>query len=136
MCRQNNDDPTIYRCDTEEPTNKLLTFNEGETIELLAVGDKTGYGCSFEIENTTKNVTCCYVHEEREEDRGERLCSASKQPNECRQPGSGAYKVEEIDGPIGWCKLTLSEAKLSDAGVYKITFPFEPARYNQDPPRR
>ena len=46
--------------------------------------------------------------------------------------GSGEYEVGEIDGPVGWCKLTIFEAGLSDAGVYKIVFPFEPARYNQE----
>jgi len=135
VCRQNDNDPTIYQCDIEEPTknNTVLTFNEGETIELLAVGDKSGFGCSFEIKDTEKDVTCCFIHDEREEDRGKRLCGSARQPKECRQPGSGGeYKVEELDGPVGWCKLTLPEAKLSDAGVYKITFPFEPARYNQE----
>ena len=44
----------------------------------------------------------------------------------------GEYKVEEISGEVGWCKLTIFEAGLSDAGVYKIVFPFEPARYNQE----
>jgi len=138
VCRQNDNDPTIYQCDIEEPTknNTVLTFNEGETIELLAVGDKSGFGCSFEIKDTEKDVTCCYIHDEREEDRGKRLCGSARQPKMCRQPGSlgnsGEYKVEELDGPVGWCKLTLPEARLSDAGVYKITFPFEPARYNQE----
>ena len=46
--------------------------------------------------------------------------------------GTGEYEVGEIDGPVGWCKLTIFEARLSDAGVYKIVFPFEPARYNQE----
>lgn len=110
----------------------MLTFNEGETIELFAVGDKSGFGCSIEVKDTAKNTTCCYIHEEREETRGEKLCGEAKQPNWCRQLGRGEYKVEELDGPVGWCKLTIFEARLSDAGVYKITFPFEPARYNQD----
>ena len=132
MCRQNNTNPTIYKCDIEEPTRKSKeeTFNEGETIEILAVGDKSGYGCSFEIKDTRKNVTCCFIHQEREEKRGKRLCGDPEQPKECRQ--SGRYKVEEMDGPVGWCKLTLPEASLSDAGVYKVTFPFEPVRYNQE----
>jgi len=109
-----------------------MAFNEGETIELFAVGDKSGFGCSIEIKDTTKYTTCCYIHEEREETRGEKLCGEVKQPDGCRQPGRGEYKVEELDGPVGWCKLTIFEARLSDAGVYKITFPFEPARYNQE----
>ena len=91
VCRQNDNDPTIYQCDIEEPTknNTVLTFNEGETIELLAVGDKSGFGCSFEIKDTEKDVTCCFIHDEREEDRGKRLCGSARQPKECRQPGSG-----------------------------------------------
>ena len=134
VCRQNDKDPTIYQCDIEEPTRKkkMLTFNKGETIELFAVGDKSGFGCSIEVKDTAQNTTCCYIHEEREETRGEKLCGEAKQPNWCRQLGRGEYKVEELDGPVGWCKLTIFEARLSDAGVYKITFPFESARYNQD----
>jgi len=134
VCRQNDKDPTIYQCDIEEPTRKkkVMAFKEGETIELFAVGDKSGFGCSIEIKDTSKDKTCCYIHEEREETRGEKLCGAVKQPDGCRQPGSGEYKVEELDGPVGWCKLTIFEARLSDAGVYKIIFPFEPARYNQE----
>jgi len=134
VCRQNDKDPTIYQCDIEEPTRKkkVMAFNEGETIELFAVGDKSGFGCSIEIKDTAKDKTCCYIHEEREETRGEKLCGSVKQPDGCRQPGREEYKVEELDGPVGWCKLTIFEARLSDAGVYKITFPFEPARYNQE----
>jgi len=134
VCRQNDKDPTIYQCDIEEPTRKqkVMAFNEGETIELFAVGDKSGFGCSIEIKDTTKGITCCYIHEEREETRGEKLCGEVKQPDGCRQPGRGEYKVEELDGPVGWCKLTIFEARPNDAGVYKITFPFEPARYNQE----
>jgi len=131
VCKQSDPtDQTIYKCDIEEPTKEstVETFNEGETIELRAVGDKSGFGCSFEM----KDTECCYIHEEREDTRGEKLCSASKQPDECRQPGSGEYKVEELDGPVGWCKLTLTDAKLNDTGVYKITFPFEPDRYNKE----
>ena len=48
--------------------NKVMTFNEGVTIELLAVGDKSG--CSFEMKDLAKNVSCCYIHEEREDTRG------------------------------------------------------------------
>ena len=106
-----------------------VTVNEGETIELKSAGGFAGYGCSFEMKNTEKNLTCCYIHEGREDNRGKKLCSASKQPDWCRQPGSGEYKVEEL---VGWCKLTLYDAKLSDTGVYKIVFPFEPDRYNQE----
>ena len=133
VCRQNDQDPTIYQCDIEEPSTKrrVLTFNEDEDIELLAVGDKSGFGCSFEVKLKGRNLTCCYIHLEREEDRGKRLCKTPKQPEECRQPGGGEYKVEELDGPVGWCRLTLFEARLTDVGIYKITFPFEPARYNQ-----
>ena len=82
-------DPTIYQCDIEEPNKKsnLTTFNEGETIELLAVGDKSGFGCSFEIKDIEKDFICCYIHDEREEDRGKNLCKAPTQPEECRQPG-------------------------------------------------
>ena len=121
----------MYKCDIEETNqkSKVVTFNEGETIELKPVGDKSGFGCSFEMKNTERDLTCCYIHEEREDTRGEKLCSAAKQPTGCRQPGSGEYKVEEL---VGWCKLTLYDAKLSDTGVYKIVFPFEPDRYNQE----
>jgi len=136
VCKLSDTDPTIYKCDIPTWKHEVQTFNEGETIKLLAVGDKSGYGCSFEIKDKTTNVTCCYIHEEREDNRGKRLCGAAKQPEECRQPGSGEYEVEELDGPVGgpvgWCKLTLPDAKLSNAGVYKINFPFEPARYNQE----
>ena len=113
-------------------TPPVMTFNEDGPIHLLARGDKSGYGFSFEAEDTEKELTCCYIHVGRENNRGKRLCSAPSQPYGCRQPGNGEYKVEELDGPVGWCKLTIFEARLSDAGVYKITFPFEPARYNQD----
>jgi len=113
-------------------TPPVMTFNEGGPIQLLALGDKSGYGCSFEAEDTEKDLTCCYIHVERENNRGKRLCSAPSQPSGCRQPGSGEYKVEELDGPVGWCKLTIFEARLNDAGVYKINFPFDPARYNQE----
>merc|ERR1719180_598057 len=109
-----------------------MIFNQGETIELFAVGDKSEFVCSIEIKSIAKDKTCCYIHEEREETRGEKLCGVAKQPDGCRQPGSGDHKVEELDGPVGWCKLTIFEARVSDAGVYKITFPFEPARYNQE----
>ena len=57
---------------------------------------------------------------------------STEQPQGCRQPGAGEYEVEELDGPVGWCKLTINGAKLNDAGVYKVTFPFEPDRYNQE----
>ena len=85
VCTQNTIDPTTYKCDIEEPTkkSKVMTFNEGETVELLAVGDKSG--CSFEMKDLAKNVSCCYIHEEREDTRGEKLFSASKQPDECRR---------------------------------------------------
>ena len=92
VCRQNDKDPTIYQCDIEEPSGKkkVMEFNEGETIELLAVGDKSGFGCSFEKKlDPAKNWTCCFIHEEREETRGEKLCGMTvKQPDGCRQPGS------------------------------------------------
>jgi len=113
-------------------TPPVMTFNEGGPIHLLALGDKSGYGCSFEAEDTEKDLTCCYIHLERENNRGKRLCSAPSQPDECRQPDRGEYKVEELDGPVGWCKLTIFEARHNDAGVYKITFPFESDRYNQE----
>ena len=103
-------------------------------MEILATGDKSGYGCSFEIKDTTRNVTCCYIHQERELKRGKRLCEGQgpKQPKECRQPESEEYRVEEIDGhPVGSCKLVIPEAKQSDAGVYKVIFPFDPS-YNQE----
>ena len=67
-----------------------MEFNEGETFELLAVGDKSGFGCSFEKKlDPAKKKTCCFIHEEREEIRGEKLCGMTvKQPDGCRQPGS------------------------------------------------
>ena len=45
--------PTEYQCDIEEPTRKkeVRSFNEGETIQLLAFGDKFGFECSFEIKD-------------------------------------------------------------------------------------
>ena len=79
-------------------------------------------------------MTCCYIHRERELKPGKRLCEGQgpKQPKECRQPESEEYRVEEIDGhPVGSCKLVIPEAKQSDAGVYKVTFPFDPS-YNQE----
>ena len=105
---------------------QVKTFNEGDKIVLRANGDKSGYGCSFELEE------CCYIHKDREESRGKKLCNALKQPEHCRQPGGGSYEVEEPDGPIGWCKLTIFKAKPSDSGEYRVSFPFEPEKYNQN----
>ena len=61
VCRQNETDPTVYNCDKEEPRkkNEVLTFYEGETIELLAVGEKLK-GCSFEVKDPEDRVVKCH----------------------------------------------------------------------------
>ena len=96
----------IFRCDSQESSSKngSRIAKEGDNITLVAQGDHWGQGCSFEIKNTENGVTICYIDENREDQRkGDRpkLCSETKQPDECRQPGSGRYKVRDILEKLG-----------------------------------
>ena len=128
----------VFYCDRGESLeDEELMVDEGKTITLETVGDFDGYGCSFEIRNIKRGVTCCYIHAGREDQRGSddglKLCSDLKQPDTCRQSGSGEYVVEEIDGPsTGWCRLTLFDARQSDSGVYNVTFPASPGKYDKE----
>ena len=120
----------IFRCDSQESSSKngSRIVKEGDNITLVAQGDHWGQGCSFEIKNTENGVTCCYIDENREDQRkgdGPKLCNETKQPDECRQPGSGRYKVTEILEKT-WCKLLLIGSTTADSGFYKIQFLKEP----------
>ena len=137
LCENLNEtNSDIFRCDLEESSpedGRKEEFTVGKTIKLEAQGDFHGYGCSFEITNAENGVTCCYIKQSREGQRNEsseelKLCNAEKQPEECRQPGSGEYEVKEIPGPVRWCRLTLFRARIADSGDYKIRFPKEPAK--------
>lgn len=127
VCHLHPENTTIYQCNSN--STEVLSGNEGERIMLEAVGDKSGYGCSFEITDEEKQMTCCYIHKLREGLRGKRLCKSSVQHEECRQPNS--YSVEEKDGLIGSCIFTIFKAKVSDSGTYKIKFPYQP-KFNKE----
>ena len=140
LCENRNEtNSDIFRCDLEESSpedGRKEEFTVGKTIKLEAQGDFHGYGCSFEITNAENGVTCCYIKESREGQRNEsseelKLCNAEKQPEECRQPGSGEYEVKEIPGPVRWCRLTLFRARIADSGDYKIKFPKEPTNVKE-----
>jgi len=105
--------------DSSDATTVQAT--EGKILELRASGDKSNDGCSF----THLATNCCYVHKLREDVRGDRLCSEAKQPIECRQPGSGEYRVDEISGRVGECRLILNDTRQTDAGSWTIRFPFD-----------
>ena len=70
----------VFYCDRGESLeDEELMVDEGETIILETVGDFDGYGCSFEIRNIKRGVSCCYIHAGREDQRGSddeiQLCS-------------------------------------------------------------
>merc|ERR1711997_39977 len=119
-------------CDLQSKQNVTTKeLDEGGTIVLEATGDKSGHGCSFEVTDKDTNITCCYIHQERENKRGNGLCGEPKQPKECRQPNTGSYTVHEIDALIGACKLEIPNAKPNDSGDYHVRFPLPPEKYNQ-----
>ena len=63
-------------------------------------------------EDKAKNLTCCYIQEEREEARKAAECRV------CIADGQKVgNKVEELDRPVGWCRLTLFETRLTDAST-------------------
>ena len=95
VCNRDGTNHSLYHCDQDQgPKQSEVRADEGGRINLEAYGDKSGYGCSFEFKYADKDATCCYIHEDREESRGKKLCGGvSKQPEECRQPGGGEYRV-------------------------------------------
>ena len=120
----------IDLCPCPSISEKQLTrqpsqFSEGANVTINFEGDKNGRGCQF-FHKKDKNVTCCYIHKSEEDKRSE-LCGTPTQHQSCRERKT--YDIEEIDGRIGECTLTLYNAVKSDSGFYEIVFPAAP-KYN------
>ena len=103
-----------------KPEEREINSTEGQNVTIHVEGDYYGGGCKFlfQIKEKEKNITCCYKHKLRER-KG--LCDNLTQPRSCRKEDE--YDVQEIEGAIGWCTLTLFDGKQSDSGLYQVVFP-------------